>query len=859
MKLSSLTAMLRNTLARFAEPIAFFAAFCVFGLVAFALYRLTSEVRYDDVVASLVDTPVKDLLLAVFFTALSYGALVAYDFNALAYIHRHKVPPATVAATAFSAYAVSNSVGFGPLSGGAIRFRVYTRFGLSPEDIARIVAFITFAFGIGLATVGALAVLPVAHRLSDVTQLSPLLLRAIAVVILLLIAVLVYVGHRGRPVQIGRWRIVLPDTATAARQFLVTALDIAASASVLYVLLPSTGLGWPSFLAIYAAAIGLGVLSHVPAGIGVFEAIIVAALGGGDAGIEQILSALVLYRIIYYVLPLVTAIAILSVSLIRPFATRIPLAALSQLAPVLTSALALICGIMLVLSSVTPTPDANLDFLSEVLPLPLIEGAHLLASILGLVLIVAARGLQQRLDGAWLVALVASLAAIVFSLVKAGAVVEASLLGLLALSLFATRRRFDRAASLVNQPLSMPWLFAMGVVLAGASAILLFVYRDVDYSHTLWWQFEISEEAPRSLRAWLGLSILGTAAGIFALLRPVVRHTKSDIDTPDAVERATAIVLAQDVADANLVRMGDKRILFSESGRSFLMYGCYGRSFITFLDPVGDRDEFSELVWHFVEFARSKGARAVFYQISPAILAPLADAGLRAYKLGEIAEVRLETFDLKGGKWANLRQSVSRGERDGLSFELILPEGVPAIIDDLKAVSDAWLDDHEVREKSFSLGAFDPAYIIAQPVAVLRTEGRIVAFATVMVTDTKAEGTVDLMRFHPDAPKGAMDFLFVKIMQHLREEGFRAFNLGMAPLAGIRKREAAPVWDRLGGAVYEMGERFYNFKGLRAFKQKFNPNWQPRYLAVSGGTNPLVALMDVTLLIGGGLKGVVGK
>lgn len=852
-----ITASLRSTVTRLAEPLAFIAALGVFGLVIYALHHLLGEVRYDDVVQALTDTPRTHLLLAVFFTGLSYAALVAYDFNALAYIRRKKVPPATVAVTAFSAYAVSNSVGFGPLSGGAIRYRVYTKFGLTPEDIARIVAFVTFAFGIGLATVAALAVLPVAPHLGRATGISPDVLRAGAIALLLVIAVIAFIGHRGRAIHLGKFTLTLPDSATAARQFLVTALDIVASASVLYVLLPPTGLGWPSFLAIYAAAIGLGVLSHVPAGLGVFETVIVAALGSANHGLEQVLSALVLYRIIYYVLPLIIAIAILSFSLIRPLASRIPMAAAAQLAPVLISALSFVSGVVLVVSSVTPTPDDRLDVLSGILPLPLIEGAHFLASILGLVLILAARGLQQRLDGAFAVALGASLAALVFSLAKAAAFYQAGLLALLAISLFLARSRFDRRASLLAQPLSPPWLFAMAITLAGASAILFFVYRDIDYSRTLWWQFELSEEAPRSLRAALGLAIFATAAGLFALLRPAVHHPEPE--EPHALETATAIAMKQDVADANLVRMGDKQVMFSESGESFLMYGSYGRSFIAFLDPVGKREEFAELVWRFVEQARAKGARAVFYQISPAILSPLADAGLRAFKLGELAVVRLDGFDLKGGRWANLRQSVSRGERDGLNFELVAAPDVPGIMDDLRAVSDAWLDEHEAREKGFSLGTFEPDYVASQPVAILRVESRIVAFATVMVTDSKAEGTVDLMRFHPDAPKGAMDFLFVKIMQHLRDEGFHSFNLGMAPLAGIRRREAAPVWDRLGSAVYELGERFYNFKGLRAFKQKFNPLWQPRYIAVSGGGNPLVALMDVTLLIGGGIKGVVGK
>lgn len=114
------------------------------------------------------------------------------------------------------------------------------------------------------------------------------------------------------------------------------------------------------------------------------------------------------------------------------------------------------------------------------------------------------------------------------------------------------------------------------------------------------------------------------------------------------------------------------------------------------------------------------------------------------------------------------------------------------------------------------------------------------------------------MRFAPDAPKGSMDFLFVRIMEYLRDAGYSEFNLGMAPLAGMSQREVAPVWDRLGSVVFEHGERFYNFKGLKAFKSKFQPRWEPRYLAAAT-VGPAIAMMDATLLIGGGLRGVVGK
>jgi phosphatidylglycerol lysyltransferase len=472
-------------------------------------------------------------------------------------------------------------------------------------------------------------------------------------------------------------------------------------------------------------------------------------------------------------------------------------------------------------------------------------------------MVVAARGLGQRLDGAWWVLVCSALLALTLSLLKAIALVEAAFLLFLIFGLVVSRRLFNRPASLFNQALTTGWLTAIAVICICAVVILFFVYRDVDYSNQLWWQFEFADEAPRGLRAVLGISILSAAIATFSLLRPATGRPAPASN--DAIERAVEIVQKYGVADANLVRMGDKSIMFSDKGDAFIMYGKQGRSWIALFDPIGPRQALPDLVWRFVETARAAGCRAVFYQISPAMLPACADAGLRAFKLGELAVVNLSNFELKGGKWANLRQTASRAVRDGLEFEVIEPNDVPSVVDELSAVSESWLDDHNAKEKGFSLGAFDPDYVSSQPVGVLKKDGRIVAFANILVTKTQEEGSVDLMRFSPDAPKGSMDFLFVQILEYLRNAGFHRFNLGMAPLSGMSKRESAPVWDRVGGTVFEHGERFYNFKGLRAFKAKFHPEWQPRYLAVSGGISPMIALMDATFLIGGGLRGVVRK
>ncbi|THF50003.1 bifunctional lysylphosphatidylglycerol flippase/synthetase MprF [Allorhizobium terrae] len=849
----------RAALSNLARPLAAIFTLIVFAAVAYAIYRLTEEVSYDDVVAAMAHTGYDQIALAILFTALSFGTLCIYDWNALEFIGR-KRPAAEVALTAFSAYAVGNAAGFGMLSGGAIRYRAYSRAGLAPDEIGRIVAFVSLSFMLGLAVITALSLIPMSSEIAPLLDITPFWLRTIAIAILVGFAVLIIIGQR-RSLTFAGVTLSLADTPTLSRQFIITVADLAFSCSVVYALLPTqAAISWPAFFAIYSIAIGIGVASHVPGGIGVFETIIIAALGP-TTNIDAVLASLVVYRLIYYVLPLILAIILVTITELRHFSKTPALAGVgrtaTRISPALLGALTFILGAMLIFSSVTPTPESNLEMLEGIVPLSIMESAHFLSSIIGLFLVIAARGLVQRLDGAWWAAVVGASIGLILSLLKAFAVFEASALAVLLIGLFGSKRLFVRPASLFRQVLTSPWLMAIALICICAFFILFFVYRDVDYSRSLWWEFEFSEEAPRSLRAMLGLTIFSSALAVFSMLRPAAPAVTPS--SREEIDKAAVIVNSHDVADSNLVRTGDKAIMFSPDGKAFLMYGKQGRSWIAFLDPVGPKKARDELVWQFVEEARTAGCRAVFYQASPALLPAIADAGLQAFKLGELAEVDLSRFDLKGGKWANLRQSATKAERDGLSFEIISTEGVPAILEDLREVSNSWLAQHRAKEKGFSLGAFTDDYILSQPVIVLRFEGKIVAFANIMVTDTKADASIDLMRFSPEAPKGAMDYLFVSLLTHLRGEGYRHFNLGMAPLSGLSRRDVAPVWDRIANTFYEHGERFYNFKGLRAFKSKFHPEWQPRYLAVSGGLSPVIALLDATLLIGGGLKGVVKK
>ena len=178
---------------------------------------------------------------------------------------------------------------------------------------------------------------------------------------------------------------------------------------------------------------------------------------------------------------------------------------------------------------------------------------------------------------------------------------------------------------------------------------------------------------------------------------------------------------------------------------------------------------------------------------------------------------------------------------------------------ELRAVSDEWLAEKSAAEKGFSLGYFDDAYLLRFPVAVIEQDNRIQAFANVWPGAGGVEVSIDLMRHRRDAPNGVMEALFVHLMLWGKQQGYRWFALGMAPLSGFEQSAVASLWNRVGAFVYEHGESLYNFQGLRAYKEKFNPVWEPRYLACPGGLRLPRILADVSALVAGGYRRIFLK
>ncbi|MBL8556307.1 MAG: bifunctional lysylphosphatidylglycerol flippase/synthetase MprF, partial [Phenylobacterium sp.] len=506
--------------------------------------------------------------------------------------------------------------------------------------------------------------------------------------------------------------------------------------------------------------------------------------------------------------------------------------AIVAFAPWTAALLTAAIGALLLASGARPSLPGRFVQLLQFEPVLAIEISHFVSSVLGLVLVMLAFGLRARLDGAWAATLVTLLVAAPLSLAKGFVWEESAMLLALAAVLAPFHHAFPRKAALTRMDVTPGWLFSAACFVVGAGMIGLWSFENADYGEMPWWRVMADADAARSLRAWAGAAIALLAFGVWRLLGSAATPPIVGEEDPD-FDRVRAILAKAELArpTSNLALLGDKRFLFSPSGESFLMFGVRSRSWIALGSTVGRRDERLDLLWRFRELADSHAARPGFYNLEADDLPDIVELGFAIQKMGEGAVSPLESFTIEGTKRGNLRRAWRRAGDDGATFEMVQPAAVPPLIPELRRISDAWLETHAGGEKAFSLGGFDERYIEEFPVALVRWEGRIIAFATLWPVANRTAFSIDLMRFVPEGPPRIMDFLFVELIRWGQAEGYGAFDFGMAPLSGLDDRPLAPALSRVGRLIYDRGEEIYNFQGVRHYKSKYDPSWQPRFVA----------------------------
>lgn len=830
---------------------------------AWALQAQLAEYNLQDITDMLLKEKDRDILLAFGLTAVNFIVLAGYDILALNYIG-HPLAPYRAVLASFAGNAFSNTIGLSTLAGSSVRYRLYSSWGLTPGEIAKIVVFTTLTLWLGLFSIGGIIFTVKPLPLPTWITLPFHTTRPLGLILLAAPLAYLYAALRKEtPWRIGKLTLLLPKFRSALLQVAVASLDWALAAAVLYALLPPwANVNFPLVLGAFLLGQIAGLISQVPGGLGVFESCLLFLLTPRIPA-PALFAALVAYRVVYYLIPLALASALLAAR--ETMAARDPIrnviAFLMQWFPVvmprILAFLTYLAGVVLLFSGATPSVSTRLDWLEDFLPLGVLEFSHFVGSLAGLGLIILARGLQKRLDAAYYVTCIVLFAGIMASLLKGLDYEEAFLLTVLLLALLPCHKFFYRKASLLSEGFTRGWLMAILVALVCTLALGYMAYGDAALDRELWWAFTFEDEASRFMRATVGVLVVLLFIAALRLMRSARPRylPPSEAD----MQAVRSIVADSPQTPAYLALLRDKNILLSTKGDGFLMYGVAGRSWVCMGDPVGPPAARAELAWRFREMVDLYAGWTVFYQVDRVNLPLYLDLGLSLIKIGEEARVPLPEFSLAGQARKGLRYTRNMVEKEGAVFEIVPIEGVPAILQEMKAVSDAWLASKNAREKKFSLGFFSDEYMLQCPQAVVRKEGRMVAFANIWEGAHREELSVDLMRYLPDAPPSVMEYLYIMLMLWGREQGFLWFNLGMAPFSGLENHALAPTWARLGSLLYTHGGQLYNFQGLRRFKDKFDPVWESKYLASPGGTVPPRVLANIATLVSGGMRGVIAK
>ncbi len=869
-------------------------------LIAFtwSAFKELKSIHWKDVRVAFAAIDHTRIGVALVLLVVNYLSLTFYDWVSFR-VFGYRLPWTAVAPRAAAAFAFSNFVGLGFVSGAAVRLRLYRDLIPSPAVVARIIALNGISLWTGLFAICGISLVCCPMPMDapgHIGDLRPFGWLLIAVPVLWICFA---AAHRWLPLKL---RQILPPLGAPQVALLVavSSFDWITLAAIYLALLGPIPKGtllvgatgfWLSYL--------FAMLSLIPSGLGIFEAAITHFLAPLTTEPGTVVAAALAYRILYYLFPWLTAVLIMGMVAAAPrVGIVLPAMAdrLKKLEPTLQeiltetmAILALIAGAVLWFSAASPPVHDRIEIAVHNLPAAelLIAASHFTSVAAGALLLLLSFGLQHRHRESWVLTMGALVVGAVFTFLKGLDWEEAAFLLAVAAIFWWARDRYDRKGRAIHPRIAATAWGAVLLCAVGYVGIGLWIHREVDLSSGgLWTNLAInlrhpsgSADASRFLRSLLPVG--GMIAWLLVAARWAGERPPCPDPTPEQIAEATALVRkSARTTLPELVRLGDKSIWFPQTRDGFITWQRRGNTVLALGDPVGPPQVQRDLIREFRRFADEWDVIPAFYQVSQEHLSDYHALGFSFFQLGEEGFVDLPQFSIKGDKGKTFRAVVNQAARAGLTFEIVPPAGTRddeatrALFADLRSVSDAWLSQKSVAEKRFSLGFYNEGYLRDSPLALVRkgapapdaespapasgTPGRIVAFANLLASAGKQELSVDLMRFRPEETDD-MDFLFVNLMRWGQEQGYETFNLGMSPLAGVGEEAYAKPLERAARLLFLFGEHFYNFRGLRRFKEKFHPRWEPRYLAVPAEWQVPRVLIDAAAITSGGYSRIVKR
>jgi phosphatidylglycerol lysyltransferase len=513
-----------------------------------------------------------------------------------------------------------------------------------------------------------------------------------------------------------------------------------------------------------------------------------------------------------------------------------------RLAAILTA----LVGMVNLVSAVTPSLHDRVSWLKEIFPFQVRAGAHIFSAVIGFLLLVLAANLLRRKRVAWLLTVVLLTLSIASNLIKGWDYEECLLAGVLLVQLVLMRHQYTAQSDRPSITQGIQGLIA-ALLFTLAYGTLGFYLLDRHYSVN----FNLGSAILQTLAMFFtddnaglqptsrfgkffadSIYIIGAATlsyGLWMLLRPVLLPLGT---TTNDYQRAQAIVEKYGCsALSRFALFDDKLYYFSPTRQSVIAYVPKGRGAIALGDPIGPVEDRREAIVGFQQFCARNDWYPAFYQTLPNNLEIYQSLGLQAIQIGEEAVIDLHTFTLEGKPGKNLRTSINKMVKTGHRIEFFSPPVASSLLQELRPISNEWLQMMQGSEKRFSLGWFNDVYLRDCEIAVVRNvDGQATAFANVVTEYHLNEITIDLMRRRQNVEQGTMDFLLVSLLQHFKEKGYDGFNLGLSALSGIGMSKQSPRLEKAVRYLYRHLNQFYHFQGLHAYKEKFHPQWEPRYL-----------------------------
>ena len=529
----------------------------------------------------------------------------------------------------------------------------------------------------------------------------------------------------------------------------------------------------------------------------------------------------------------------------------------------------LVLGAFVAISDAFAFGRASVAGLAQLLPFDVTPVDPLAATLSAAGLVALALGLYRGKRLAWWLAILVFAAGIPVQLLglghTAGGVVAAVGLALLTL---------DRAHYEVRSARTWGWT-AWGLLIAGAVAAaletVLLIVRDATDGFTAdlpdlagavssWLAFGDLTEPPSGPRTALilGLAVVSRLALLLALLA-VLRPAGDDAPTPAVRERVKELARRHGRGALLPFQVGDDKRWFCPDGlEAFIAYGRDGRMAVVVGDPVGPAEHRWPAFASFVDACRRHDWVPVVYQASEESAARLRTLGLQATPVGREAIIDLPGFGLAGSRRANLRHTITRAARGGLSvawYRHGLDESADSLAGGLAAVDTAWRAESGPTEMRFTISRFSLNDLRRNPVAVaLDAEGCPVAFVSFRSTGSDGGFVVDLIRRRPGGIPGAVESCLAAAAERFRDEGASTLSLGLAPLNGL-DANGERVEERALAATARLVRPFYDCEGLAFFKDKFAPRWEMRYVAVPSRIDLVGLALALARLHVGSLSG----